>query len=175
MLKNAILLGAVGLLAVSSGALSQRSAALNDAQIAHIAYTAGEIDIAAGKQALEKSKTKAIRDFAEEMIRDHQAVNDKALALVKKLNVTPEDNATSKALSQQATTERANLAKLSGAAFDQAYIRNEVTYHRTVNGELKGTLIPQARNGELKALLETGLKLFTEHQTHAERIAASLR
>ena len=71
-----------------------------DPQIAHIAYTAGDIDIEAAKQALEKSKNKEVRDFANDMVRDHTAVNDQALALVKKLNVTPEDNDTSKALAK---------------------------------------------------------------------------
>jgi putative membrane protein len=77
----------------------------NDAQIAHIAYTAGNIDVAAGKQALAKSHNKAVREFASEMVRDHQAVNAKALALVKELKVTPEDNATSKALTKGAADE----------------------------------------------------------------------
>src|SRR5512143_424586 len=63
-----------------------------DPQIAHIAYTAGVLDVEAGKQALEKSQNKDVRAFAQQMIGDHTAVNDQALALVKKLNVTPEDN-----------------------------------------------------------------------------------
>src|SRR6185437_5194936 len=92
-----------------------------DPQIAHIAYTAGDIDIKAAKLALEKSHNKDVRAFADDMVRDHQAVNDKALALVKKLNVTPEDNGTSKSLTEQADGKRAELSKLSGAAFDKAY------------------------------------------------------
>src|SRR6476469_4512937 len=86
-----------------------------DPQIAHIAYTAGNIDIAAAKQALTKSRNPSVRVFAEEMVRDHQVVNDKALALVKKLKVTPESNATSEALSKQADATRKRLAALSGA------------------------------------------------------------
>ena len=50
-----------------------------DPQIAHIAYTAGNIDVAAAQQALARSHTKAVRSFAQEMVRDHQAVNAKAL------------------------------------------------------------------------------------------------
>ncbi|HKD48800.1 MAG TPA: DUF4142 domain-containing protein [Rhizomicrobium sp.] len=146
----------------------------NDAQIAHIAYTAGALDIAAGKQAIAKSTDPKVKSFAEEMVRDHQAVNDKALALVKKLNVTPEDNPTSQSLTKAADTKRAELDKLSGAAFDRAYIDNEVAYHKTVNSALKDTLIPDAQNGELKALLEQGLTLFTAHQMHAEEIAKSV-
>jgi hypothetical protein len=57
-------------------------------------------------------------------------VNEKALALVKKLGVTPEDNDTSKALSKQAAYKRAELAKLNGKAFDKAYIDNEVAYQQ---------------------------------------------
>ena len=156
-------------------AFAADAAKLNDAQIAHIAYTAGNIDIAAGQQAIKKASNPDAEAFAEEMVRDHTAVNDKALALVKKLGVTPEDNATSKALSKGAAAKLAELGKLSGAAFDKAYAENEVAYHKTVNGALKDTLIPGASNAELKSLLETGLTLFQSHQEHAEHLTMSLK
>jgi putative membrane protein len=148
--------------------------ALNDAQIAHIAYTAGVIDVTAANQALKKSHNKAVRAFAQEMKRDHTAVNNQALALVKKLGVTPEDNPTSQSLASGAAEEQTKLAALDGAAYDKAYAENEVAYHRVVNGALSGTLIPAAQNPELKSLLETGLKLFQSHQMHAEHLAAKL-
>ena len=146
-----------------------------DAEIAHIAYTAGNIDIDAAKLALAKSKNATVREFAKTMVRDHEAVNGKALALVKKLKVTPQTNGTSEALMKQAKETKMRLSKLKGAAFDRAYAKNEVAYHNTVNGALKTTLIPSANNGELKSLLETGLTLFGEHQTHAEHLAAELK
>jgi putative membrane protein len=160
---------------LASGIAVAEGAKPNDAQIAHIAYTAGQIDIAAADQALQKSSNKDVRAFAEDMQRDHKAVNDKALALVKKLGVTPEDNDTSKALSKQAADKRAELAKLSGAAFDKAYIDNEVAYHKTVDGALQNTLIPSASNAELKDLLQTGLKIFEGHLQHAEHVAAEFK
>jgi putative membrane protein len=156
-------------------AVPAAAAGPTDPQIAHIAYTAGVIDVAAGKQALAKSHNKTVRAFAQEMVRDHTAVNDKALALVKKLKVTPQDNPTSQALNKGAKAELAKLAKLNGAAFDRAYIDNEVAYHKTVNGALEKTLIPNAHNAELKSLLETGLTLFKEHQTHAEQLAKEVK
>jgi putative membrane protein len=162
------------LCAVSVPAFAQ-AAKPTDPQIAHIAYTAGVLDIEASQQALAISKNADIRAFAEQMAKDHAAVNNQALALVKKLNVTPEDNATSKALTTQAAARRAELAKLTGAAFDRAYIANEVDYHKTVNGALQTTLIPSSSNAELKSLLQTGLKLFQGHQQHAEQTAAKVR
>ena len=147
----------------------------NDAQIAHIAYTAGALDVAAGKQALAKSKNKEVRAFAEQMVKDHTAVNKKALALVKKLKVKPQDNATSQALTKQAKAKHDELAKLNGAAFDKAYVANEVAYHKTVNNALSTQLIPASSNAELKSLLETGLIIFEGHQQHAEHVASELK
>lgn len=160
---------------IAGAAHAQPAAKPSDPQIAHVAYTAGQIDIAAAEQALAKSKDPKVRAFAEEMVRDHKAVNDQALVLAKKLGVTPQANATSTALSDQANAKHAELAKLDGAAFDRAYVANEIAYHTTVNGALSATLIPGASNAELKDLLGTGLKLFQEHQRHAEHLATELR
>ena len=160
---------------LSAPAFAQGAAKPTDPQIAHIAYTAGQLDIEAAKQALAKSKNKEVRDFANDMVRDHTEVNKQALALVEKLKVKPEDNDTSRALTKQAAAKRDELSKLDGAAFDKAYAANEVAYHKTVNGALESTLIPSASNAELKSLLQTGLKLFQGHQQHAEHVAADIK
>ena len=159
---------------VASAALAQ-GAKPTDPQIAHIAYTAGVIDIAAAKQAETKAGSKDVKAFAEDMVRDHEAVNKQALDLVKKLKVTPEDNDTSKTLSKQAADKLAELGKLSGPAYDKAYVANEVAYHKAVNSALETLLIPSASNAELKSLLQTGLKIFQGHQQHAEHVAADLK
>lgn len=160
---------------ISSAAFAQGAAKPTDPQIAHIAYTAGAIDVTAAKQAISKSKNKEVVAFAKDMQRDHEAVNKQALDLVKKLKVTPEDNDTSRALSKQAAAKQVELAKLSGAAYDKAYIANEVAFHKTVNDALQKTLIPSAHNPELKSLLETGLKIFQGHLQHAEHVAAEVK
>jgi putative membrane protein len=172
MIRTAIL---ATLFALGMGVAAHAADAPTDPQIAHIAYTAGQIDIAAAEQAIKKSTNAEIVDFARQMAADHKAVNDQALALVKKLGVMPEDNPTSQALSKQAADKLAELDKLDGAAFDKTYIDNEVAYHKAVNAALSGLLIPSAQNADLKALLETGLTVFTEHQQHAEMVAAKFK
>jgi putative membrane protein len=166
---------AAALCLLTGAASAQQQQKLTDPQIAHIAYTAGVIDIAAAKQALKKSKNKEVRAFAEDMVRDHSAVNKQALALVKKLKVKPQDNPTSRALVKQAKAKRAQLAKLKGAAFDKAYVANEVAFHKTVDNALETQLIPSSSNAELKSLLQTGLKIFQGHEQHAEHVAAHLK
>ena len=109
------------------------------------------------------------------MVRDHTEVSKQALALVGKLKVKPEDNDTSRGLTKRAAAKRDEFAQLNGAAFDKAYVANEVAYHKTVNGALESKLIPSASNGELKGLLQTGLKIFQGHEQHAEHVAADLK
>jgi putative membrane protein len=174
MLKKFAMLAGAALLATASPGPAQ-DAAPSDAQIAHIAYTAGQLDIDAARQALERSRNVEVRAFAETMVRDHQAVNEQALALLRRLGVTPQQHPTSAALSSQAAAERQRLASLQGAAFDRAYAEREAAYHAAVNAVLRDTLIPTADNAELKALLEAGLALFTAHQRHAETLARQLR
>jgi putative membrane protein len=166
--------GTLAALLLASGIAAAQGAKPTDPQIAHIAYTAGDIDVKAAKLALQKSKNKQVRAFAQDMVRDHTAVNKQALALVKKLKVTPEDNDTSKSLTKGAADKQTELSKLSGAAFDKAYVDNEVAYHKTVNGALQSTLIPSASNAELKDLLSTGLTIFQGHQQHAEHLVHAL-
>jgi putative membrane protein len=166
---------AIAAVSLLGGAALAQGAKPTDPQIAHIAYTAGVIDIAAAKQALAKTSNKEIKGFAEDMVRDHEAVNKLALDLVKKLRVTPEDNDTSRSLSKNAAAKLAELDKLKGAEFDKAYAANEVAYHKAVDGALETLLIPSASNAELKSLLQTGLKIFQGHEQHAEHVAAALK
>ena len=150
------------------------------AQAANIQISMENLEIAPAEASAKVGDTiewvnKDVKTFAQDMERDHEAVNKQALDLVKKLNVTPEDNDTSKTLSKNAADKLAELGKLNGAAFDKAYIANEVAYHKAVNSALETTLIPSANNAELKSLLQTGLKIFQGHQQHAEHVATELK
>jgi putative membrane protein len=171
LLKSSVLTAAVCFAAATAIAQGKPT----DPQITDIAYTAGQIDIEQAIDALKKTQNKAVRAFAEEMIRDHLAVNNKVIALCDKLKVMPESNDTSKTMYREASRKREELRALSGAAFDKAYAENEVTYHEAIDGALESTLIPSAQNGQLKSLLETGLKLFQEHQKHAEHLVGELK
>ena len=166
---------AAGAVLLFAGSAFAQGAKLTDPQIAHIAYTAGVVDIDAAQQALKKSNNPQVKAFAQDMVRDHTSVNDQALALCKKLGVTPEDNGTSRTMQKNGDAERAKLEGMSGAAFDREYAQNEVSYHHAVNSALENTLIPSANNPELKNLLSTGLKIFKGHEEHARAVVASLK
>jgi len=173
-MKKSILLSLSSLLAVGLST-AVHAATPNDAQIASIVVAANTVDINAGKQAESKASNKEVRAFAKRMVADHTGVNQQAVALVKKLHVTPEANDTSNTLTQDGAATLAKLKGLSGTAFDKAYVDNEVSYHQTVLDALDKTLIPSASNGELKGLLVKVRPAFVEHLEHAKHIQAQLK
>lgn len=159
----------------SHAAAADDPAKLNDLQIAHVAYTADNIDIRYAHLALAKSKNPEIHKFARTMIRDHNAVNEQALALLKKLKAQPQDNFLSRQLEQGADKLVAEMSALSGDAFDRRYAENELAYHKAVNKLVEYTFIPNIDNAEVKALFGAGLKIFKVHEGHAEMMVKALK
>ena len=172
----AVILISVALATVSTANAEDKTpaSALTDAQIAMIVVVADTVDVDYGKLAVKKTSNQAVKEFAETMVRDHTAVNDKAIALAKKLGVTPEASDTSKSLTANGKKELEKLKALTGAEFDKAYVDNEVSYHEAVIGMLDKTLIPNTKNAELKSLLESGRPIFVAHLAHAKQLRASL-
>src|SRR3546814_16809778 len=102
------LTAAVAALAMAAPVSAQ---APNDAQIAHIAYTAGSIDVEAGRQALQISHNAAVRALAAAMVRDHDAVKKQDLAPLQRTNLTPETNQTRPHTAHQADPPRGRRVK----------------------------------------------------------------
>jgi putative membrane protein len=157
---------------VASPALAQQP---TDAQIAHIVVTANQVDIDAGKLAASKGTNAEVKAFGEQMVKDHTGVNKQAADLAGRLKLKPEDNPTSKSLKAGGDKNVTALKGLSGAAFDKAYISNEVAYHQAVLDAVDKTLIPSAQNAELKALIEKVRPAFVAHLEHAKQVQASLK
>jgi putative membrane protein len=162
-----------GLLCVSATVASAQ--APTDAQIAHIVVTANQVDVDAGKLAESMGSTGDVKKFGQQMVTDHAGVNKQATELVTKLTVTPQDNPTSQSLKADGEKNIANLKTLNGAAFDKAYIDNEVAYHQAVIDAIDKTLIPSAQNAELKALLVKVRPAFVAHLEHAKKLQSSLK
>ena len=148
---------------------------INDAQIAAIVVTANQVDIDAGELAAARASSADVKKFGQQMVTDHKGVNKSAVDLATKLKVTPEENETSKALKAGGEKNVANLKTLKGAAFDKAYVDHEVAYHTQVIEALDKTLIPNAKNAELKALLVKVRPAFVAHLEHAKSIQSSLK
>lgn len=146
----------------------------NDAQIAAIVVTANQVDIDAGQLAASNASNAQVKAFGRQMVTDHTGVNKQATELVTKLGVKPEDNPTAQSLKSGGAENVKHLQQLSGAAFDKAYVDHEVAYHQQVLDAVDKTLIPSAKNEQLKALLTKVRPAFVAHLEHAKQLQSSL-
>ena len=158
----------------SAAVVPPAAPALTDANIAAIVLTANKMDIENANMALGKTKSAAVKAFANQMITDHSSVNKQATDLATKLSLKPEDDDTSRQLEENSDATRKTVEDVKGAAFDKAYIDNEVVYHQAVIDMLDKTLIPGATNSELKALLQGVRPAFEAHLDHAKHVQATL-
>ena len=161
-------------IAAATFAVNAQAAGPTDPQIAAIVVTANQVDIDAGKLAESRATNADVMAFGKMMVTDHAGVNDAAVALVTKLHVTPEDNPTAESLKKGGQQNIAHLETLAGAQFDKAYIDHEVAYHQAVLAAVDQTLIPNAHNAELRALLVKVRPAFVAHLEHAKALQAQL-
>lgn len=159
---------------IASPAFAQTNPKLSDPEVASVAVVANQIDISYAEIAKEKSKDAEVLKFAQTMINDHNAVIAQAAALVKKLGVTPKDNEVSQKLLADAEKTKKSLRAKSGKVFDQAYVDNEVAYHKAVIAAVEGLLIPETDNAELKELLQNVVPALKVHLGHAEMLQKSM-
>ena len=174
MLLRSVLAAFAVLVTATFVQAAEDPAALNDLEIAHVAYTADSIDIRYAHLALAISENPAVREFARTMIRDHEAVNARALSLLERLGTEAQDNFLSRQLIPQSRELIGELSRLSGEAFDDRYAENELGYHQAVNGLVADTFIPNIDNPEVKALFEEALIIFKAHEKHAEKMLDTL-
>lgn len=168
-------LAGVALAAGTAKGKPAKATPLTDANIAAIVLAANTIDIQNAQLALKTSGEASVKDFAQMMVTDHTSVNDKAKALAGKLSLKPVQNATSRGLVKSMNAKRAEMAALHGAAFDKAYMDNEVSYHQAVLDLLDQKLVPSAKNAELKDLLTSVRPAFEAHLNKAKEVRGALK
>jgi putative membrane protein len=145
-----------------------------DPQIVGIVQMANRIDIDQAKLALKKSANPQVKEFANQMISDHTSLEKSVSDLANKLGAKEETSSTATQLKQQAAEETQKLKGLKGKEFDREYASHEVAFHKAVIDAATNTLIPNAKNAELKSALEGAAPLLQGHQQHAEQLLQSL-
>ena len=145
-------------------------ASLNDAEIIQVLHITNGAEIKAAQVAKSKAQNPQVKQLAEQMIKDHTAMDIKVGELQRKLNVRPQDSALSAGLQAKANTAIAGLKPMSGNAFDEAYILSQVSMHGDVKEAIRDSLLPSAKNAELKALIQEAAPRIDMHLQHAQQL-----
>ena len=89
------------------------------------AAVGGMAEVELGNLAKEKAASNDVKQFGDRMVTDHSKAGDELKAWAQQKNVTLPDK-----LDPRHQALRDRLARLSGAAFDRAYMREMVTDHQ---------------------------------------------
>jgi putative membrane protein len=146
-----------------------------DPQIVGIVQTANRIDIDQARLVLKKSTNPQVKEFANQMISDHTSLEKSVSDLANKLGAKEETSDTARQLKQQAADESKKLNTLKGKDFDREYASHEVAFHQAVIDAATNTLIPNAKNAELKSALQGAAPLLQGHLQHAQQLQQSLQ
>lgn len=164
---------ACGLSFFGIAAFGQQSSAnrltSGDSNFAIKAAQGGMAEVKLGQLAKDKASSQSVRDFGQKMIDDHTKANDDLKGVASKMGLTLPTSLSDK---DQATYDR--LSKLSGAAFDKAYMRDMVADHRTDVSEFRR----QSQSGTdvaLKGFAARTLPTLEEHLKLAESTEANLK
>lgn len=147
----------------AAGALSKA-----DQKIVMDMAIANMAEVEAGKMAVGKTQNADVKAFAQKMIDDHtKALGDvTALAQSKGVTLPTELDAPHKAMA-------AKLDKLSGDAFDKAYMKDAgVSDHTKVHAKLK-SFASKAKDADVKALASKMMPTVEEHLTMAKAMPAA--
>ena len=159
---------------LAAAALSAQSKAIDDATIVAIFDAANTYDIETGALAEKKTKNHDIHEFAEMLQRDHKAVRQQGRDLAASLKVTPTPPSDF-ALAKAHAAAMAKLRSLSGAAFDRAFLQNEVDFHNAVINAVTTTLLPATQNAQLKDLETKVAPAFVAHRDRAQSLLNNLK
>jgi putative membrane protein len=125
----------------------------------------GEAEVELGKLAQEKAASPEVKQFGERMVNDHSKANDQLQEVVQKEGVTLPTK-----LDAKDAATKARLEKLSGEAFDRAYMKDMVADHTKDVREFKN----EAKNGkdpDVKNFAAQTAPTLEDHLKEAKNIA----
>ena len=127
----------------------------------------GVAEVEAGKLAMEKGTAADVKTFADMMVKDHTAANQKLKALADKKNIDVSDDA------ELLDKAKAMILELRSAkSFDQAYANNQVKAHEATI-EIFEDEIKHGEDAELKAFATETLPKLKAHLVEAKKLAAA--
>ncbi|HMD34850.1 MAG TPA: DUF4142 domain-containing protein, partial [Vicinamibacterales bacterium] len=114
-------------------------------------------EVELGKLAIEKASSDQVKQFGQRMIDDHGKANDELKTIAQQKNITLPT-----AISAKDKAERDRLTKLSGAAFDRAYMSAMLTDHKKDVSEFR-VESTSGKDADIKAFAAKTLPTLEQH------------
>ncbi|WP_438034335.1 DUF4142 domain-containing protein [Sorangium sp. So ce204] len=150
-------------------------APLTDEQILAVLDASNKKEIDEAQLAQTKAKSKDVKAYAKAIAQHHTEAKAKQAKLVKKLGITAADSDKSKQLTEETQSAIEQLKALQGADFDQQFVATMIKDHQNTLDFLDRKALPNAKNADLKAMVEKDLRPTIEkHLKDAEALSQKL-
>jgi putative membrane protein len=144
--------------------LTQNPLSASDRQFITKAAQDSTAEIELGQLASEQAVKAQVREFGQMMVQDHTQMNNELQTLAAQKGLTvPQD------IGEENRKVKANLSKLTGAAFDKAYMNQMIADH-SKDVSLFRRQSQQANDPDLKAWAAKTLPTLQEHLRLARAI-----
>jgi putative membrane protein len=150
-------------------ATNAASAQNPDLDFAIKAASAGKMEVELGRLATKKGRSAAVRSFGRRMVTDHTRAGNKLNAIARRKDIT-----LLQTLDAEAKAKMDQLAQLSGAAFDRAYMDMMVSDHEAAVS-LFETEATGGTDAELKAFAAATLPTLKMHLSMAKQTASKVK
>jgi putative membrane protein len=134
-----------------------------------------EHEIAAAKDASQKTTNPEVRKYAEMMIRDHEKHLTATQQLTTRMNIQPRETPDIDQLKTEAEAARKRLEGLQGAAFDKAYIEEMVKDHGDALNRIDNHYMKATTDAEFLNHLKKTRTAVAKHHEEAQRIQGTLK
>jgi putative membrane protein len=148
---------------------------LSDPNIAAIAHASNMDEIQTSQAVLQRSQNAQVRQFAQQMVTEHTAADGRMTQMLQAKGMTMQPEATATRLMQATQQTVASLNSRSGMDLDRTYMAHQVQAHQWTLTSLDRTLIPGARDPEMKAFLANTVRpAVAMHLQMAQRMLAGM-
>jgi putative membrane protein len=157
-------------------AKADRAAArsLNDAQVLAMTIAFSNADLGYARIAASRARNAQVRAYASRLLADNASVNQFAMDLMTRTDLTIEDNETILDLREVSAQHRDQLSSVASANFDQAYILGELVYHESLLARIDHVLLPASRHPELKKMVTQFRPIVAAHLAQAEQLSQAM-
>jgi putative membrane protein len=149
--------------------MGAKSGMMTDKSFVMKAAQGGMLEVELGKVAADKASASNVKDFGSKMVTDHGMANDKLKAIAQAKGMTVPAELDSK---HQATVD--HLSKLSGTAFDKAYVTEMVKDHQH-DAMLFQKEIDTTQDADLKSFATDTLTTVKMHLSMIKEIQAGMK
>jgi putative membrane protein len=142
--------------------------AATDKKFVTNAAQGGMAEVQLGKMATEKASSDSVKQFGQRMVDDHSKANDQLKQVASSKGIELPEDVSAK---DKATMNR--LSKLSGSAFDKAYMMDMVKDHKTDIAEFQHESA-SGTDSEIKNFASETLPTLKDHLHQAEKTSSEM-